>query len=110
MRKDKIGQEITVGSYVVYGSPLGRCAGLRVGIVKSIKEKEDYRWPENKYIFTVRGIDMEWNYKDIDNFSETNDRISLNKKDGHLNFSTRIIVLQENQLPPYLVKLLQSAL
>jgi hypothetical protein len=94
---DKAKKEITVGSYIVYGHNLGRCAGLKFGKVLKIKTYE----PEDNYssgvTFTVVGVDDDWNFQEP----------FLSKK-GNLMFADRILVLDFNQLPEYAQKLLKD--
>jgi len=104
MPKDKIGQEIKQGSIIVYGHTLGRCAGLRIGIVKEIKKSPDARWKEDAWRFKVRGIEDDWNYENPENFSDKN----LCSKDGTLMFVTRIIVLKDEQIPEHYRKILRE--
>lgn len=88
---DKVGQKIEVGSLVVYGHALGRCAGLRIGKVLRIEEaKKGYSsWdgdtPEGVKI-TVWGIDDDWDHKEI----------KLCSTRGTLFFPNRILVLDES--------------
>lgn len=105
MIKDKLGQEIKVGSYIVYGHNVGRCGGLRVGIVKEILENKDEfrsKSSNNSYKFKIRGIDDDWNWDNYLDFS----KIQLLQKDSFIQFTTRIIVL--NDLPLEYKKLLNN--
>ena len=85
--KDKTGnQEILVGSYIVYGHAMGRCAGLKFGKVIKVDDKDRYH---------VIGVDDDW----------IRQRIELTKK-GILQFPERIIVLPFEMLPDYAQELL----
>ena len=92
--KDKCGKEIFVGSYIVYGHNLGRCAGLKFGkIIKIEKPKSEFS--DHDYNICVIGIDDDWGFRDA----------SLSKR-GILFYPERIIVLDFNDLPEYAQKLL----
>lgn len=88
--KDKLGNEIKVGSIIVYGHNLGRCAGLRIGIIKEIKLNNDKKWKEDMWKFKIRGIDDDWFYKNPWDYS----KLRLLQKDSYLTYVTRMIVLE----------------
>lgn len=83
---DKIGRPIFVGDYIAYGHALGRCAGLRIGLVLNIKEptpENTPSWEAKGWRITVIGIDDDWEYKPIE----------LNARKGTLGYPNRILVL-----------------
>jgi hypothetical protein len=86
--KDKLGQEITPGCYIAYGHALGRCAGLRVGVVLAVKEAspESKSWRPDCRI-TVRGINDDWKTP------------ALLSKASTLMFPDRVVVLPEGAVP-----------
>jgi hypothetical protein len=88
---DKVGQQITVGAFIAYGHALGRCAGIRIGKVLRIREKEK-TWANNdsEVSITVWGVDDEW---------PGGYTTSLCKSRGTLLFPDRIVVLNEAVLP-----------
>ncbi len=90
--KDKLGNSINIGSYIVYGHNLGRCAGLRIGRILDIKGKlEKYSSTgELKFHFTVIGID-----DDYFNPNSNSNKITLLSKKSTLQFNDRIIVLDK---------------
>lgn len=95
---DKVGQEIYVGDYIVYGHNLGRCAALRFGRVVGITQKED-DWRGNpKHHFTVRSIDDD----------SSGEIAKLNSRKGTLLFAERIMVIGKEQLPNYYQALLAN--
>lgn len=103
---DKIGQEIKIGSIIVYGHALGRCAGLRIGKVLSLKEEDnkDYLGNINKYqpkIYRIGviGVDDDWDHREI----------SLARR-GCLQFPNRIIVLDEKKVPEKYKMLLDTVI
>ena|SRR5579863_9567177 len=59
MLDDKLGQELKPGRWIVYGHNLGRCAGLRIGmIIAAVKGEESERCPWNRQDrITVWSID-----------------------------------------------------
>lgn len=93
--KDKLGQEITVGSYIVYGHALGRCAALKIGRVLKVATKERGKWdsysPTDR--ITVVGIDDDLWHLDHDRHP-----LKLSKI-GTLQFSERTIVLDLKLVP-----------
>ena len=113
---DKIGQQIKLGSIVVYGHALGRCAALQLGKILSIKvtyktahrcigqdmekgwQYEEYEQPE--YRFSVQGVNMH------DNWSPDETPSLLRK--GTLQFPSRIIVLDPAVIPEKIRTLLDS--
>ena len=96
---DKVGQEITVGSYIVYGHALGRCAGLRFGKVLRVKYEKTDDWSQKKtFKIKVWGIDDEWtSYEPV-----------LCSTPGTLNFPDRILVVDSKLVPPDFLALLQN--
>lgn len=91
--KDKTEKiEIEVGSYIVYGHALGRCAGLKFGKITKIDKYE------NRNRYWVIGVDDDWHPRN---------KASLSKQ-GRLQFEDRIIVLSFNMLPIYAQELLKD--
>lgn len=95
--KDKLGQPITVGCFIAYGHALGRCAGLRIGKVLSLKEAS----PEAKPFrpdsrITIIGI--------ADDFQDP----ELLSKASTLMFPDRVVVLPDQAIPPQYLDLLNS--
>ena len=100
---DKIGQKIVVGSYIVYGQALGRCAALGLGKVLKLSMKDGGSSYSPKERISVQGV----------NDSYTNGRNevippSLSGK-GTLMFPDRIIVLDPATVPADVKKLLDEA-
>ena len=86
---DKLGQEIVVGSAIVYGHALGRCAGLRIGKVVAPPRKVKARYGNGTTFFlTIMGIDDDWDSKTP----------RLLSKKSTLQFPNRTIVLLRSQL------------
>jgi hypothetical protein len=99
---DKLGQEIKVGSIIVYGHALGRCAGLRIGKVLKVKVEKGVRdvWNriEDKNRITIHGVDDDHSYLD-------HEPKLLDKKSTLLS-PERTIVLDEKIISPKIKKLL----
>lgn len=93
---DKLGQKITPGCFIAYGHALGRCAGLRVGIVLAVKKKKSFR-TESSCRITVQGADDDWNHEP-----------RLCKCKGTLMFPNRIIVLHKDMVPYKFQKLFKD--
>lgn len=100
MHKDKLGQEIKVGSYIVYGHLLGRCAGLRLGKILSINNRiEEYT--DRQYTnFTVIGVNDDWGWGEKEP--------TLCSKKGTLQFPNRMVVLAPEMLNEKVKKLLDE--
>jgi hypothetical protein len=115
---DKIGQKVEIGSIIVYGHALGRCAALQLGKVLALKviPKTSRRWKgrdpvtqENvyedydtaDYRISVQGVEMN------DNWSP-DDEPSLLRK-GTLQFPSRMIVLDPKLVPEKIRELLDNA-
>lgn len=99
---DKSGHPITVGSYIVYGHALGRCAGLRFGKVLGVKRKPKPSYRE------LLDSDSQWSVTVIgfnDDFSWCNS-YGINDKTGTLGFPDRILVIP----PEWLTEEIRSAL
>ncbi len=104
MPADKLGQEIAVGDYIVYGHALGRSAGLRLGKVLNITE-HDRQWyyqyegePTKDHHFTIIGVDGEWSHQEP----------KLLSKKSTLMFNDRIVVLSPDKVPEKVRNLLDS--
>lgn len=96
--KDKSGRLIREGDYIIYGHALGRCAGLRYGKVIGLKTREiEHYGRENeiKVKIQVQGVDDDWNHREA----------SLCKK-SYLEFSERILKIDEDQIPKKYLELL----
>ena len=95
---DKIGQEIKPGCYIAYGHALGRCAGLRIGMVLAAERNVDEKLSGKRetYRITIWGVDGEWTRREP---------VLLSKK-STLQFPERIIVLPS--LPEKFTKLLDT--
>ena len=96
---DLIGQPILVGSFISYGSLIGRAAGLQIGKVIAIKIVVPENSYDSRYRITVQGIEFRtwrkpnWNV--------------LRK--GTLLFPNRIVVLDPAKIPSEVLSLLDNA-
>ena len=96
---DKIGQEIKPGCYIAYGHALGRCAGLRIGVVLAAGYKSIIGWDDKEKWeerITVWGVDDDWDHQES----------KLLSKRSTLMFPDRIVVL--SSLPEKFTKLLDT--
>ena len=89
---DKCGVEIQPGNYIVYGHAMGRCAGLRFGVVTRIGEPKT-EYGETKVPIQVQGVDDDWNHRPP----------KLLGKKSTIFFPKRIVVIQN---PPLNIKAL----
>lgn len=87
---DKLGTPILVGSFIVYGHALGRCAGLRIGRVLGIKEKTHAYSTQRGAAIRVQGVNDDWGEPTL-------------CKPGTLFFPSRIVVVTD--LPEKIRKL-----
>ena len=84
---DKTGKQLFPGDYIVYGHALGRCAGLRYGVVLDIvkSENDDYGRPGCK--LHVQGVDDDWGER------------CKPVKPGYLQFPKRVLKVALGQIP-----------
>jgi hypothetical protein len=96
---DKLGREITVGSYIAYGHALGRCAGMRIGKVLRILQEKKHSYGRNELIFKIKvwGIDDDWTHIPV-----------LCNTPGTLNFPERMLVVSTEDIPPDFAELLKD--
>lgn len=87
--KDKIGQNISEGSYIVYGHLLGRCAALKIGLVLKINSVIS---KYSDYHIGVIGIEEKhlWQY-DV--------TIPCLTKQGTIQYPDRTLVLSREIVP-----------
>lgn len=90
---DKLDREITVGSFIIYGTLLGRCAALRVGRVEEVRKvKKEWQKDEDaKWHITVTGVNERFSWKD------QCVKCELGKK-GTLQFPDRCVVIDKSDL------------
>ena len=96
--EDKIGQEISVGSFIVYGHALGRSAGLRLGRVLEISKGKPGPFDKGWSIKVIGIEDNEY----WDKPPEACQRV------GTLKFPERIVVLNKRKFPKNLKKILDE--
>ena len=79
------------GDYIVYGHALGRCAGLRYGLVLDIIMGKSTDYADKNPIPKLRviGVDDDWAHHPV----------SLLSKPSVLQFSKRILKITSDQLP-----------
>jgi len=102
---DRLNKEIIVGSFIVYGSLLGRSATLQIGKVISISVNEEATYDCDRYKIRVRGVRQCKSYNFRTNVSY--DTIELLKQ-GTLSFPDRIIVLRREDIPNNVLELLDT--
>lgn len=97
--RDKIGQEIKVGSWIAYGHALDRSAALRIGRVIGLKLTREH-WGEVKECeqIIVRGIDDSWSHR----------KPALCLRNGTLQFPNRTVVLKDQDVPANYWKLMEE--
>lgn len=103
--KDKAGNVIEPGCYIIYGHNLGRCAGLRYGKVLEVVPEPPYdptipSWDDNrpKAGVVVIGIDDDWDHRSAE----------LLSKKSKLWFNDRMLVLADWQVPERYKELLED--
>jgi hypothetical protein len=114
---DKIGQKLEIGSIIVYGHALGRCAALQLGKILAIKviPKKSSKWigrdpitdkhmyeeyDDADYRITVQGVGMHDNW-------HPDEKPELLRK-GTLQFPSRMIVLDPAKVPQKVRELLDN--
>ena len=103
--RDKLGQELEVGAFIVYGHALGRCAGLKIGRVLTIANGPSERsWWANEHEpappswrIRVAGLDDHWG-------EPLAERITR----GTCQFPDRMCVVPRESLAPAIVALLEA--
>jgi hypothetical protein len=95
---DKMGQPILVGSFIVYGTLLGRCAALKIGRVEKIRATwggggwarvgtDEYPLTPEWHI-TVRSVDDSWSHCPA----------KASQKLGTLMFPNRMLVIPQSMV------------
>ena len=87
---DKMGQPISVGCFIVYGTLLGRCAALKIGRVEKIRCVKSWSYRDQQFRIAVRSVDDSWSHTDP----------KQSAKVGTLMFPDRMLVLPEVMLKP----------
>ena len=102
--KDKLGQDIRVGSYIAYGHALGRCAAIKIGRVLKLtsKPKDPYSYSSSPHRLTVVGIDDDLIWCDPEKYPPKLTKI------GTLLYPDRVLVLSPITIPPEYKALLDS--
>lgn len=59
--KDKLGNDVFVGDYILYTHNLGRSAALRFGKILDIHTKEEFH-DRHGWSITVQGVDDDWSH------------------------------------------------
>ncbi len=103
--RDKLGQELNVGDFIVYGHALGRCAGLKIGLITSIMDgptdkgfwRNEHEPAPPTWRIRVSGIDDDWG---------SHKRVSR----GTCQFPSRMCRISRDTLDGRLVELLESDL
>lgn len=105
---DKSGRDLKAGDLIVYGHALGRCAGLQYGLVLEVLEPRTERsWAETPDLIPrirVQGVDRSDNYQGQQLGWMKNQTVPDHPpkllKASVLTFSSRILKLSRDQVPP----------
>jgi hypothetical protein len=97
---DKAGRKVCRGDLIVYGHNLGRCAGLRFGVVKDIAKRTTSWNRQEEFSIRVRGMDDDWNWKP--------ENIKLCDKDGTLMYPDRCLLVTDDALPKEYAEILRE--
>ena len=102
--KDKLGQDIRVGSYIAYGHALGRCAAIKVGRVLKLTSKpvDTLSCSSSPHRLTVVGIDDDLIWAGPDKYPPKLSKI------GTLLYPDRVLVLSPSIIPPEYKALLDA--
>lgn len=93
---DKMGQPITVGCFIVYGTLLGRCAALKIGRVEKIRCVKSWSYRDEQFRISVRSVDDSWSHK----------KPEQSAKVGTCMFPERMLVLPETMIKSEYLELL----
>jgi hypothetical protein len=85
--KDKLNQDILVGSYIAYGHSLGRCAALKIGRVLKVNSDADPNIEGSKDRITVVGVDDDMSHWDPIRYPPKLSKV------GTLQYPSRVIVI-----------------
>jgi len=97
--KDKSGENLKSGDYIVYGHNLGRCAGLRYGKVIEVTEgKHPSEYDKKVTKLKIQGVDDDWHFR----------RPNLLSRPSFLTFQERVLKVQESQIPEFILTLLEE--
>lgn len=97
---DKSGRELQVGDYIIYGSLLGRCAGLKYGKIMELTEAKVDTWKtEHEGRLKIKIVSVN------DNWSHLEPELC---KPGYLEFSERILKITKSQIPVVVLYLLDK--
>lgn len=94
---DKSGRELKVGDFIIYGSLLGRCAGLKYGKVLQLYESKGDEYTKPKKRLKVVSVDDNWSHRGPELC-----------KPGYLEFSERILKIGRNLIPESVLSLLDT--
>jgi hypothetical protein len=101
---DKIGNPIYVGSFIIYGHNIGRCAGLKIGKVLEIKMQRHHLWTADidddiTPHLRVMSVDDDWKHEEP----------HLMKAKGTLSYpDSRVVVIPAEMVPESYRKLLEN--
>ena len=93
---DKMGRHVKAGDTIIYACALGRSAGLRWGRALGIVPNNDFR-PPHPAKLKVIGIE-EWPHRPP----------QLQSNVGYLQFPDRILLVDSDEVPPNISRLLDS--
>jgi hypothetical protein len=93
--KDKLGQDIRVGSYIAYGHALGRCASIKIGRVLKLTSKplDPLTYSSSPHRLSVVGVEDDLSHYDIKKYPLTLSKL------GTLMYPDRIVVLDPLKVP-----------
>jgi hypothetical protein len=102
--KDKLDQDIRVGSYIAYGHALGRCAAIKIGRVLKLTSKPDdpITCSSSPHRLTVVGIEDDLVWIGRDKYPPKLSKI------GTLLYPDRVLVLNPSMLTPEYKALLDA--
>lgn len=98
---DKAGSWVEVGDYIVYGHSIGRCSGLRFGLVLKIEQVSNWKTRNTwAWRILVQGVDDDWADHSVGEYNVP----KLTNTKGTLQFPSRILKANDF-VPGYVVDL-----
>lgn len=104
---DKVGRALAPGDLIIYGHALGRCASLQYGKVLEIVLPNPDAYCATGVRLRVQGVDADDSWLGRHLKRPWKSRVKL-LKPGLLQFPSRVLWVNRNQVPPEVLQLLDQ--